>query len=67
MIGFVHTQTIIEADKKFSRITHRTRLFNRKNIRRFETSSTNRNDERLSQLSDNISGEFLGDLSLVVY
>jgi len=54
-------QAIVEADKKFGRIARRTRLFNRKNLRRVETSPTNRNDERLSQLSDHVAGEFLRD------
>lgn len=63
----VYAQATVEADKKFGRIARRTRLFHRKNIWCVETSPTNRNDERLSQLSDHVAGEFPRDLLRVDY
>lgn len=60
LIRFLFPQASFEADKKFRGIAHRIGLFDRKNIRRFETGPTNRNDERLSQLLDHVVGEIIG-------
>lgn len=49
-------QTALEANKKFSRISHRVGLFNGKNLRRTQAGTTNWNDERLPQLSHYITG-----------
>lgn len=51
-------QAIVEANQKFCGISHRIGLFDGKDLRRLEAGSTDRDDERLSQLSDHVAGEY---------
>lgn len=49
-------QTVAQANKKFRRIPHSPRLLHRTDLRRPKTGAANWDDERLSQLSDHVSG-----------
>lgn len=51
-------QAVAETDQKFCGIAYRAGLFHREDLRRAETSATDWNDERLSQLSYHLAGRY---------
>lgn len=59
-------QASAETNKELRRIPHRAGLLHAKDLRRPEAGATDRDDERLSQLSYHVFGEyFTASLALV--